>query len=74
MRIKITDKFSIPIIWVGMAYVPTTVFVVGVALWVYTVDLRLARIESKLGIEPLPARVGLLKTADASEMGLNEGH
>jgi hypothetical protein len=68
MRIKITENLSIPIIWVGMAYVPTTAFVIGVALWVYTVDLRLARIESKLGIEPLPARAGLiLKTADAKE-------
>jgi len=68
MKIKITDNLSIPIIWVGMAYVPTTAFVIGVALWVYTVDLRLARIESKLGIEPFPAHAGLvLKTANAEE-------
>lgn len=58
----------IPLSYVLAAYVPTTTFVIGVALWVYTVDLRLARIESKLGIEPLPAKAHLLlNNADAKE-------
>lgn len=68
MRIKITDSTSIPISWVAAAYLPTTAFVISVALWVYTVDLRLARIESKLGIAPLPVRgATIIKAVEVME-------
>lgn len=62
------NKYSIPITWVAAAYIPTTSFVLGVALWVYTVNSRLARIESKLGIVPYSAKADfVIKDADAKE-------
>ena len=67
-RIKLSENFTIPIFWVGCAYLPTTAFVIAIALWVYKVDLRLQRIEDKMGLKPLPAEVALaLPEARANE-------
>ena len=67
-RIILSDKTMIPLTWVVCAYIPTTTLVVGVALFANTVNVRLARIEHKLGIEPLNTKMEFpIKTAEAKE-------
>lgn len=65
---KLSERTSIPILWVFCAYIPTTSFVVAVALWVFNVDARLHRIEDKLGILSIAAKthgVDLISEAKA---------
>ena len=44
------ERTKIPLTWVLVGYVPTTGFVITCALWAFSIDARLARLEQKAGI------------------------
>lgn len=68
MGIKFNIGVSVPLTWVVAAYIPTTTFVIGVALWVFSVDARLGRIEDKLHIkQEIVRNVSSIPEANASE-------
>lgn len=58
----------IPMHWVLAAYVSTTSFVIAAAVWAFSIDARLARLEQKAGIDkPIVEQTALTPEAYAHE-------